>query len=214
LPDATYGREWDNLTCEEKEAALASIREELATTEYKEPETAQVILNPDGIAQHIKTHHAFWVRRYDFLAGEYPSVKGASGLPPILRSLMDAGVKCFIDLTEEGELDPYAHFLEGQEHLRFPIRDVSVPKSKDEMRAILDAIDERLEAGKGVYVHCWGGVGRTGTVVGCWLARHGETMPLDKLQELWQPSRKAKEGRHCPETGEQCRFIATWKGGE
>ena len=23
-----------------------------------------------------------------------------------------------------------------------------------------------------VYVHCWGGVGRTGTVVGCWLVRH------------------------------------------
>ena len=26
-----------------------------------------------------------------------------------------------------------------------------------------------------MYLHCWGGVGRTGTVVGCWLVRHGRT---------------------------------------
>lgn len=32
---------------------------------------------------------------------------------------------------------------------------------------ILDAIDARLEAGKSVYVHCWGGIGRTDTVAGC-----------------------------------------------
>ena len=28
--------------------------------------------------------------------------------------------------------------------------------------------------GRKVYVHCWGGVGRTGTVVGCYLVRQGE----------------------------------------
>ena len=32
--------------------------------------------------------------------------------------------------------------------------------------------DRQLAAGLGVYVHCWAGVGRTGTVVGCWLIRH------------------------------------------
>lgn len=30
-----------------------------------------------------------------------------------------------------------------------------------------------LAAGQTVYVHCYGGIGRTGTVVGCWLVRHG-----------------------------------------
>jgi len=166
---------------------------------------------PNAIASHVKNHHAYWVRPHDFLAGEYPNEKWAESTPPILRSLMDTGVACFIDLTEEGELEPYDRFLEGQEHLRFPVRDVSVPARKDEMRAILDAIDERLNAGKGVYVHCWGGVGRTGTVVGCWLARHGEAKPLEKLQELWQPSRKAKEGRHCPETEAQRRYVQAWR---
>jgi predicted protein tyrosine phosphatase len=171
-------------------------------------------MDPHSIAAHAAAHHVYEAVPGQFLAGEYPNVKSAETTPPILRSLLDAGVDCFIDLTEEGELDPYAHFLEGQEHLRFPIRDVSVPNCKDEMRAILDAIDARLEVGKGVYLHCWGGIGRTGTVVGCWLARHGEEKTLEKLQLLWQPSREAKLGKLCPETEAQWRFIEAWKRGE
>lgn len=171
-------------------------------------------IGSDAITVHTRVHHAFWVKLYELLAGEYPNTPGAKEAPPILRSLMDAEVDCFIDLTEEGELDPYSHFLEGQEHLRFPIRDVSVPRSKAGMKAILNAIDSRLESGKSVYVHCWGGVGRTGTVAGCWLARHGEEEPLRKLQLMWQQSRKAKAGRLCPETEDQRRFIEAWKAGE
>ncbi|MBA3406233.1 MAG: dual specificity protein phosphatase family protein [Gemmatimonadaceae bacterium] len=30
-------------------------------------------------------------------------------------------------------------------------------------------------SGHSIYVHCWGGVGRTGTVVGCYIVRHGRT---------------------------------------
>jgi len=169
----------------------------------------------DPVHDHMNKHQAYWIRLYDFLGGEYPNVPGANAAPPILRSLMDAGVDCFIDLTEEWEpLDPYAPFLEGQEHLRFPIRDADVPRSRAEMKAILDAIDERLEAGKGVYVHCWGGIGRTGTVAGCWLARHGEENALQQLHLFWQHSIKAKMGIRSPETEEQCRYIREWKAGE
>ena len=41
------------------------------------------------------------------------------------------------------------------------------------MTRILDEVDGALADGGSVYVHCWGGIGRTGTVVGCWLVRHG-----------------------------------------
>ena len=51
---------------------------------------------------------------------------------------------------------------------RIPVRDVSVP-SKDGMVMILDRIDQALAQQRPVYVHCWGGKGRTGTVVGCYL---------------------------------------------
>jgi protein-tyrosine phosphatase len=48
--------------------------------------------------------------------------------------------------------------------MRIPVRDVDIP-SPDTMRSILDAIDSAIDRCQPVYVHCWGGRGRTGTVV-------------------------------------------------
>ena len=49
------------------------------------------------------------------------------------------------------------------------------------------AVDDALGEGRTVYVHCWGGIGRTGTVVGCWLVRHGLTGrgALDQIADWW-----------------------------
>jgi len=58
-----------------------------------------------------------------------------------------------------------------------------------EMIRILDQIDRGMEQNPAVYLHCWGGRGRTGTVVGCYLARHGMAVgeaALDLLGELRQ----------------------------
>lgn len=41
------------------------------------------------------------------------------------------------------------------------------------MTAILDAIDASLAGNEPTHAHCWGGVGRTGTVIGRWLLRTG-----------------------------------------
>jgi len=44
-----------------------------------------------------------------------------------------------------------------------------------------------------VYVHCWGGVGRTATVIGCVLADEGLSYDeiVDRLATLRRGSRKA-----------------------
>jgi protein-tyrosine phosphatase len=107
------------------------------------------------------------------------------------------GVDFVVDLTEEGELPPYAR--EPYEYRRMPIRDFSVP-SEEELRAILDAIDEALADGHTVFVHCRGGIGRTGTVIGCWLRRHGASAE-EAFAQL--------DGR--PETDEQRELIRRWR---
>jgi protein-tyrosine phosphatase len=87
--------------------------------------------------------------------------------------LQAAGVTLFLDLTQEHELDPYAHLVDGGAlHVRMPIRDMDVP-SHEQMRRTLDLIDREYAREGTTYLHCWGGAGRTGTVVGCWLVRHG-----------------------------------------
>ena len=80
------------------------------------------------------------------------------------------------------------------------------------MATILDAIDDALDSGDTVYVHCWGGIGRTGTVVGCWLVRHGCTgeEALAQVAEWWMGMAKASPYRSSPETYEQRQYVLGW----
>ena len=63
-----------------------------------------------------------------------------------------------------------------------------------------------------MYVHCWGGVGRTGTIIGCWLSRHHEPgqAALDKLKELWKKNPKRHRRPRSPENDLQDDYILTW----
>lgn len=147
-------------------------------------------------------------------AGEYPGDKSADKAKEKLAEFCSFGITHFIDLTEEGELEPYAHLLpEGVVHRRFPIVDVSVPESHDAVTDLLVYIDHVLsssEASK-VYVHCWGGVGRTGTIIGCYYVHKGcdFVSALVRLRESFKQCPKS-ERRKSPETLEQEKFIADY----
>ena len=123
-------------------------------------------------------------------------------------------VVSFIDLTEEGDRLPYTQWLDPdtQTHHRFPIRDINTPDSPELTTAILDAIDDSMAEGNTVYLHCMGGIGRTGTIVGCWLSRHGYEgeAALARLGELWSDCPKSAWTRS-PETEGQRQYIRVWK---
>lgn len=156
---------------------------------------------------------SYWVEPGALLAGEYPGSHEEAESAARLDALREAGVTSFLDLTEEGELPPYQPLLRaGVRYRRLGVRDFSCP-SKDEMRAILDLVDAEVARGETVYVHCWGGVGRTGTVVGCWLARHGLAgeEALGRLAQLRAASTKA--GRTSPETPAQHALVRDWRCG-
>jgi protein-tyrosine phosphatase len=160
------------------------------------------------------------------VAGEYPG-SARYTLPADAESklvaLLDAGISVFIDLTEANELEPYAELVtqlgtaRGMTiiHERHPIRDVSIT-SPERMTAILDSIDAHHAAGRTVYVHCWGGIGRTGMTIGCWLVRHGAT-PEDALATVDEgfssmPKRARMGDRRSPESREQVEVVRGWRG--
>ena len=163
--------------------------------------------------------NSYWVVPGKLLAGEYPINLDEASSRAKMGCLTTAGVRAFIDLTEEDEpargtpLRPYADLLPGASHQRFPIKDVGVPDSPAQTAAILNAIDDHIAAGRTVYVHCWGGVGRTGTIIGCWLARHGYpgAAALERLRELWLACPKSQQGRRSPDTPEQEDYIRNWR---
>jgi protein-tyrosine phosphatase len=76
----------------------------------------------------------------------------------------------------------------------------------EEYATITDTISQARERA-GVYVHCWGGVGRTGTVIGCLLADQGLSADqvLQRLADLRKGTRKA--ARPIPETATQQDVI-------
>ncbi|MFO0758714.1 MAG: hypothetical protein U0359_19635 [Byssovorax sp.] len=124
---------------------------------------------------------SYWALPGKLLAGEYPGARDEREARDKVRRLLQAGVTFFLDLTEATEpLRPYAHLAREEaeamgiavDHRRLPIRDLSVPTAAH-LETILATIDERIGAGAVVYVHCWGGIGRTGTVVGCTFVRRG-----------------------------------------
>ncbi len=157
--------------------------------------------------------NTYWVKPGCLLAGEYPYAANSVIARAKLEAYLDAGINTFIDLTHPHELRPYSiHLPKGVEYRRIPVRDMSVPPHARYMTGILDTIDHALAAGRRVYVHCWGGVGRTGTVVGCWLQRHGRE-PEAALQELaghWATVAKSSRVPRSPETDEQIAWVRRW----
>ena len=139
------------------------------------------------------------------IAGRHPCAWGPETAPEEVNSLLTAGVTLFLDLTQDGELEPYAQLVPPPaRHVRIPIRDFSVP-SLEQLESALDEIDGELAAGGLVYVHCWAGCGRTGVVVGSWLVRHGAD-PNDALRRIAET-----RGLGCPQTLEQRLFVLAWE---
>jgi protein tyrosine/serine phosphatase len=168
---------------------------------------------------------SYWVQSGQFLAGFYPGSPDYEEATKKLSGLLDCGIRHVINLMEEGETDqsgllftPYAENLValGKQRgievavTRYPIKDVSIP-SAGKMKAILDEIDRSLSANRPVYVHCWGGRGRTGTIVGCYLVRHGMTgeEALKRIKEL----RRNEPTGHLasPEAREQKEMVLSWE---
>jgi hypothetical protein len=162
---------------------------------------------------------SYWVLPGRLLAGEYPCSRDESEARSKLAWLLEQGVDYWLDLTEADEhgLIAYAPLLLEEAarsrrevtHRRFGIPDMGTPTPLY-LRRILDQLDAALESGHTVYLHCYGGIGRTGTVVGCYLVRHGMSGAQALVQiahwraltpDGWKPS---------PETRPQTDLVLRW----
>ncbi|HNK63064.1 MAG TPA: dual specificity protein phosphatase family protein [Anaerolineales bacterium] len=168
----------------------------------------------------IPITESYWVEEARFLAGEYPASHESETARQRLEAFMEAGIRTFIDLTMPHELPSYQPILKDLSHIydvelsyqRFAIRDHDIP-SLQTMSAILNSIDGSLQEGKPVYIHCWGGIGRTGTVVGCYFVRHGLSaeQALKKVDALFRTRPQNYFFHTSPETDQQFEFVRRWR---
>ena len=148
------------------------------------------------------------------LAGEYPGAADSRVAGRRLRAFAESGITTFVDLTHPADvLASYEHLLAADaRRIAHPIVDLGTT-TVPHMTRILDDIDDALADERAVYVHCWGGIGRTGTVVGCWLVRHGldEGDPVRTIARLRR--RLPDAWALSPQTAAQRAMVTAWKPG-
>jgi hypothetical protein len=171
-------------------------------------------------------HRSYWVIPGLLLAGEIPSALEDEERTKKITGILQSGVQTVVNLTEAGEanfsgkqLVDYStelNSLARQENMplrieRFAIRDLDIP-SVEFMHSILQFMKSEICSGNTLYVHCWGGVGRTGTVIGSFLIQHGICKPEEVLTFIDFLKRDTEIAhRDSPETAEQRNFLLNWQ---
>ncbi len=166
--------------------------------------------------------NCYWVIPGRFLAGEYPGAFTEESTRKRMDALLEAGIDSFFDLTYPDERPSYEEILNEEAGYysrvvrvqRFPIPDFGLP-SPQQMTHLLDSMDGALAEGCNIYLHCWGGIGRTGTTVGCFLVRQGMSgdEALAQIAKWWATDPRRIYFPRSPETEEQHQFVREWKGG-
>jgi hypothetical protein len=161
---------------------------------------------------------AYWADPGKLLAGPYPGDYDPHDTRRNVEWLLRNGIRRVLSLMEareESGEDGRSAYVKVIEHSaarlgvacdwqRFEIHDMSVPDF-ERMDEILAAIDRSIAGGQPVYAHCWGGRGRTGTVVGVYLIRAGRAT-LDDFVDVIGTMRPPGSGP-APETAEQVEFV-------
>ena len=135
-----------------------------------------------------------------------PLPKVSPGKTGLLDTLVSKKFTEIVLLLEDVECQMYtrmnlreAYLEKGFKVIHFPIPDYDVPKMED-MRETVRKIVDHANAGAKILIHCVGGQGRTGTVLGC-IARH--QLGLNGNEAI-------KFVREAIETGEQQEFICNF----
>jgi rhodanese/phosphatase family protein len=174
---------------------------------------------PDVVATSPPIPDSYWVVPSLLLAGAYPGSPDDRRAEARVARFVDAGIRTFLNLTEDTEpLVPYAPIVDmlaaeagvACKCIRYPIKDHGVP-TRTLAQEILAAIRSEIDAGRPVYVHCWGGVGRTGTIIGCWLVEQG--VACDEAIGRIATLRRGVPGAwmQSPEMDEQRAFVSAWR---
>ena len=177
----------------------------------------------------VPFNRSYWVVPGKLMAGCYPGSEVNEEAQQKLKGLLEHGIQHIINLMEPDEADWSGQaFVPSEAHMRYiaekmgraitfermPIKDTWIP-SMIEMCNIMDRIDQCIAENKTVYLHCRGGRGRTGTVVGCFLTRHGISSGqrvLNLIQELRKDT--IDHEKPSPETSRQIDMVLSWVEGE
>lgn len=140
-----------------------------------------------------------------FACGPLPPAPYPAAADALMRSGFST-IACLLDTVEVPAQWREACATAGLSFLHHPIVDYSVPRDAQSFRTWLAQLLDELARGRGLYLHCRGGLGRTGTALGCLLALAGwGDDPVALVRRVYL--------RGAIEKGEQERFVLDFARG-
>ena len=141
--------------------------------------------------------------------GIMPCPRGGDSLEDEVPSLKRQGADVLVSMLTEGEAQELELENEADccarneiEFVVFPIPDHEVPADYETFVSLVEMLTNRLEAGKGVAIHCFAGIGRSGLAASCVLVAQG--MPAEAAIRALSSAR----GCSIPYTDEQENWVA------
>jgi len=113
-----------------------------------------------------------------------------------LKELQQYGISCIVPLITDDELHDFGvdDLMKEYEEIGFEVNRLEIMDqmvcSENEMHELLDWMDERIQAGKKILVHCVGGLGRSGLVAASLLKSKG--LSADEAIKVVRESRSPR----------------------
>lgn len=147
--------------CRDRRARLASM-----SAQHRMMSRVRAITQvPRQLWTHARLERVTWLEDDGLAACRYPRSESA------LRDLAGRGVSLLVNLHERPHpSEILARY--GLRELHLPVPDFTPPTPEQLERGVA-AIERAIASGQKVAVHCGGGLGRTGTLLACYLVRGG-----------------------------------------
>lgn len=106
-----------------------------------------------------------------------------SGMPTTINEInwiLNQGVKSIVTMTENA-LPEY--WVKDTKYLHVPTEDLSAPDI-EQIDGAVDFIHERINQNEPVMVHCAAGIGRTGTILACYLIKYQKYSAKNAIEKV------------------------------